>query len=287
MERHDYADVVERALLEDLGTAGDVTSAACVPADSRSAGSVVVRSPGVVAGLEVAAHVFTAVDDAVTFRPLVSDGDRVVAATAIARVEGPTRSILTAERTALNLLGRMSGVATATRKLVDAVEGTGAVISDTRKTLPGMRALDKYAVAMGGGVNHRFGLYDAVLIKDNHLAAAGGVAAAVAAARRRVGGEMTVEVEVDGLDQLQEVLTTDADRVLLDNMEPDTLRRAVEVVGGKLVTEASGGITLANVRDIARTGVDVISVGWITHSAPQLDTALDFHEREPDSEQQP
>jgi nicotinate-nucleotide pyrophosphorylase (carboxylating) len=234
------------------------------------------RAPGVVAGLEIAAAVFARVDPELRFEPSVFDGAEVGADDVIASVSGRARSILAAERTALNILGRMSGVATATRRLVEAVEGTLAQISDTRKTMPGLRALDKYAVLMGGGLNHRMGLYDAVLIKDNHLAAVGNLAAAVGAARVAVGPEMMIEVEVDNLDQLAAVLATDADRVLLDNMDLDTMRRAVELVAGSMITEASGGVTEGTVRAIASTGVDVISTGWITHSAPQLDIALDF-----------
>jgi nicotinate-nucleotide pyrophosphorylase (carboxylating) len=267
---------VERSLAEDLGERGDITSEAVIPVDARAVANLVARAPGVVAGLEVAAHVFATVDPEVVFKALVSDGDPVVAGDALAQVEGPARSILTTERTALNLLGRMSGVATATARLVAAVEGTGAAITDTRKTMPGLRALDKYAVRVGGGVSHRMGLHDAVLIKDNHIAVAGDIRLAVEAARAAVGPEVMVEVEVEDLHQLSQVLETDADRVLLDNMDPGTLRRAVTLVDGRMVTEASGGVTPETVRSIAETGVDLISVGWITHSAPQLDIALDF-----------
>ncbi len=277
-----YVDLVRRALAEDLGEAGDITSQACVPESTRSDGNIVARAEGTLAGLEVAAHVFAAVDSGVAFEARASDGERTVPGTAVAVVSGPARSLLAGERTALNLLGRISGVATATAALVAAVEGTGARITDTRKTMPGMRLLDKYAVSVGGGVNHRIGLYDAVLIKDNHLAAIGGISEAVQAARERVGPEMMIEVEVDGIDQLEELLGTDANRVLLDNMSVDELRQAVQIVAGRLVTEASGGVNLANVRSIAETGVDLISVGWITHSPPQLDFALDFvSERSP------
>jgi nicotinate-nucleotide pyrophosphorylase (carboxylating) len=236
----------------------------------------VARAPGVIAGLDVAAYVFEALDPSVSFDRLVNDGERVEAATEIARIAGHSRSILTGERTALNLLGRMSGVATATARLVDAISGTGAKISDTRKTMPGLRALDKYAVRVGGGMNHRFGLYDAVMIKDNHLTAAGSIAGAVSAVRATISPGLMVEVEVENLEQLAQVLETDADRVLLDNMGPELLRKAVEMVDGRMTTEASGGVTLENVRQLAETGVDIISVGWITHSAPQLDIALDF-----------
>jgi nicotinate-nucleotide pyrophosphorylase (carboxylating) len=220
--------------------------------------------------------VFETIDPTVRLDRLVEDGDWVLEAEVIARVEGSSRSILAGERTALNLLGRMSGVATATARLVAAVDGTGARITDTRKTMPGLRALDKYAVRMGGGVNHRYGLYDAVMIKDNHIVAVGSISEAVVAARAEVGPDVMIVVEVVDLEQLAEAVATDADRVLLDNMSPDLLGRAVALVDGRLVTEASGGITADNVRRVAETGVDLISVGWITHSAPQLDIALDF-----------
>lgn len=272
----DFSDVVIRALAEDLSDRGDITSASILAADAVSQGAVVVRSSGVVAGIPVARHVFSRVDDSILFESLVEDGVQVDAGTVVASLSGPSRGILTAERTALNLLGRMSGVATATAALVAAVAGTGARITDTRKTMPGLRVLDKYAVAAGGGVNHRMGLYDEVMIKDNHIAAAGDIRSAVAAAREALGPEVRLTVEVDSLDQLEEVLETSADRVLLDNMSTDTLARAVALVGGAMETEASGGVTLDTVREIAETGVDYISVGWITHSAPQLDVALDF-----------
>lgn len=276
MKRSDYAAIVERALGEDLSDIGDVTTQAVVPEGTMARGEFVARSPGVVAGLDVAGYVFTVVDPSVVFEARASDGDRVDSGASLAVVEGTARSILTAERTALNLLGRMSGVATETARLVDAVEGTEALISDTRKTMPGLRILDKYAVKMGGGVNHRTGLYDAVIIKDNHIAAAGDIGKAVAKARVSVGPDVMVEVEVENLDQLAEVVGTDADRVLLDNMDLATLRQAVMMAGDTIVTEASGGVTLETVRAIAQTGVGIISVGWITHSPPQLDIGLDF-----------
>jgi nicotinate-nucleotide pyrophosphorylase (carboxylating) len=275
MLRADYVEVVGRALSEDLGPHGDITSDAVVPHDSMSRGVLVARDEGVIAGIEVAAYVFEAVDPTVVFDPLVEDGDRVPSGGHLADVSGISRSVLSAERTALNLLGRMSGVATATARFVDAVAGTGARIADTRKTMPGLRALDKYAVRVGGGMNHRFGLYDAVLIKDNHLAVSD-ITRAVGMAREAVNPGVMIEVEVTTLEQLSELLETDADRVLLDNMEPDMLKRAVGMVDGQMTTEASGGVTLENVRQIAETGVDIISVGWITHSAPELGIALDF-----------
>lgn len=276
MSPEDFADLVDRALREDLGDRGDITTKSVIPADATAEAVVVVRESGVVAGLSLGEYVFGVVDPTLTVDVLAVEGDRVEAGTVVARVAGPARSILTAERTALNILGRVSGVATATAAYVDAVEGTGARISDTRKTLPGLRALDKYAVTAGGGINHRMGLYDAVMIKDNHIAAAGDIRRAVEAARAALGPGVMVEVEVDTLDQLHEALETSADRVLLDNMSVEQLRQAVEVVAGAMVTEASGGVTLDTVRSIAETGVDIVSVGAITHSAPQLDIALDF-----------
>ena len=276
IDRAAYADLVGRALAEDLGAEGDLTTDACVPEDAQARAVLVSRSGGIVAGLEVAAYVFKSIDPASVLAARIKEGDRVSPGQELAQLSGSARSLLRAERTALNILGRMSGVATATAEFVAAVEGTGVRISDTRKTMPGMRLLDKHAVLMGGGVNHRMGLFDAVLIKDNHIAAIGGIGPAVAAAREQVGPEMMIEVEVETLDQLEIVLATSADRVLLDNMDLETLRLAVGMVSGRIATEASGGVTLDNVHSIASTGVDIISVGWITHSAPQMDIALDF-----------
>jgi nicotinate-nucleotide pyrophosphorylase (carboxylating) len=271
-----YADIVAMAMREDLGAAGDITTETTIASDVSATAEFRTRQPGAIAGIDVARYVFEVFDPELKFETRVSDGDRVEAGRVLAVVEGKARSILSAERTALNLLGRMSGVASQTALLVDAVEGTGARISDTRKTMPGLRALDKYAVRMGGGVNHRFGLYDAVLIKDNHIAAVGSITTAVESVRARFGHTVTVEVEVETLSQLEELLETDTDTVLLDNMAPMELAEAVEMVSGRMTTEASGGVTLDTVRDIAEAGVDVISVGWITHSAPQLDIGLDF-----------
>lgn len=272
---HDYADIVDRALAEDLDEAGDITAQTVIPPESRSRGQFVAREAGVIAGLPVAGYVFARVDAAVDFTS-IDEGAMVETGASIATVMGPSRSILTAERTSLNLLARMSGVATATARFVAAVEGTGARITDTRKTLPGLRVLDKYAVTVGGGVNHRMGLYDEVMIKDNHIVAAGDLRTAVTRARDQLGPDMRIIVEVESLDQLADALTTSADRVLLDNMDLATLASAVEMVDGRIETEASGGVTLATVREIAETGVEFISVGAITHSTPQLDIALDF-----------
>lgn len=270
------ADAVAAALAEDLGLAGDITTSATIPADTTARGVIAARRPGVVAGLELAGEAFAQVDPAILFEPVRADGDLIDAGAVVARIEGPARGMLSAERVALNFLGMMSGVATLTRRFVDAVEGTGADIVCTRKTVPGLRAMQKYAVRAGGGRNHRFGLHDAVLIKDNHVAAAGGVGAAVTAAKRHVGHMVKIEVEVTSLDELDEALAAGADIVLLDNMDIPTLAEAVSRCRGRAVTEASGGVSLETVRAIAATGVDLISVGALTHSAPVLDLGLDF-----------
>jgi nicotinate-nucleotide pyrophosphorylase (carboxylating) len=239
-------------------------------------GAIVARRRGVVAGIAVAARAFTRYDAAVGVETVVADGSAVEPGTVLARVEGPARSLLTAERTALNLLGRLSGIATVTASVVAAVAGTGAAVVCTRKTTPGMRALEKYAVRAGGGANHRFGLDDAVLVKDNHVAIAGSVTEAVARVRRRVGHLVKVEVEVDTLDQLDELLEVGADAVLLDNLGPDRLATAVERVAGRMITEASGGITPEGAAAVARSGVDLLSLGWLTHSPRSFDVGLDL-----------
>lgn len=269
-------DVVARAYEEDLADIGDVTTLATIPHDHRSVANFVARAGGCLAGIALFDVCARHIDAGVTVTLLAADGDVVGAGTVVARMAGSTRSLLTIERVALNLFGQLSGVATATRAFVDAVDGTGASISDTRKTTPGLRALEKYAVRMGGGVNHRMGLYDAVLIKDNHLVASESIADAVRKARELVRPDMVVEVEVDTLEQLEVVLGTDADIVLLDNMTTNQLSEAVTMVAGTKRTEASGGVTLDTVRAIAETGVDTISVGWLTHSAPALDVAMDL-----------
>lgn len=273
-----YLPLVCAALAEDLGDAGDLTSRAIFVPDTPAMAHVVARAAGVVAGLGVALSAFHVLDGfaAVDAEALVRDGAEVTDGTPLARVAGPVSVLLGAERTALNLLGHLSGVATATRVVVRRVEGTRARVTDTRKTTPGLRALEKYAVRCGGGDNHRLGLHDAVLIKDNHIAAAGGVGDAVCRARAYVDLGIEVEVEVDTLEQLDEALAAGAEVVLLDNMSPAMLREAVTRTAGRALLEASGGITLATVREIAETGVDRISVGWITHSAPALDVALDL-----------
>jgi len=269
------AAVVRAALAEDLGRAGDVTSQACVPADARLTAVFAARKPGVVSGLACARLAVLELDPAATFAALAEDGDSVASGAALARVDANARALLGAERTALNLLGRLCGVATLTRAYVDAVAGTGAQIVDTRKTTPGLRALEKYAVRCGGGVNHRFGLDDAILIKDNHIAASGSVAEAVRRAKAAAGHLMKVEVEIDRLDQLDEAMAHEPDVVMLDNFSLADLSEAVRRTNRRAVLEASGGVTLETVRAIAETGVDVISVGALTHSASVLDIGLD------------
>jgi len=268
--------IVRAALLEDLGRAGDITTEAAVPADATVEAVIAARQPGVLAGLDVALLAFELLDPALRIERLCEDGARISRGESVARISGRARGVLSAERTALNLLCRMSGVATATRALADAIAGYKAKIVCTRKTTPGLRALEKYAVRLGGGANHRFGLDDAMLIKDNHVALAGGVRAALERARRHAGHLVKIELEVDTLDQLVEALEVGVDAVLLDNMTPQTLRRAVAMVDGRAVTEASGRITLEIAAAVAATGVDLISCGWITHSAPILDLGLDI-----------
>ncbi|KAE8765607.1 carboxylating nicotinate-nucleotide diphosphorylase [Georgenia thermotolerans] len=267
--------LVRAALLEDLGRAGDITTDTVVPADRRASVRLVARDPGVVAGTDLAAAAFRLVDPAIGVDVALPDGSRVRPGDVVATVSGPARAVLTAERVALNFLGHLSGVATATAQIADAIAHTTTRVTCTRKTTPGLRALEKHAVVAGGGVNHRFGLDDAVLIKDNHIALAGGVREAIARARAGVGHLVKIEVEVDTLDQLREVLTDPVDAVLLDNMTPETLREAVELVAGRMVTEASGRLTAETAPVIAATGVDLMSAGWITHSAPVLDLGLD------------
>ena len=269
------APIIRAALAEDLGRAGDITAQACVPAAARLRARFATRRGGVVAGLSCIRLTLAELDPFATVTSLAEDGQAVSAGTALAEVEGSARAILTAERTALNLLGRLCGIATLTQDYVDAVAGTGARIADTRKTTPGLRALEKYAVRCGGGVNHRFGLDDAILIKDNHVAACGSVGEAVRRAKAFAGHLIKVEVEVDSLVQLHEALAHDPDVVMLDNFALADLREAVAIVAGRVVLEASGGITLETVRAVADTGVDVISVGALTHSVTVLDIGLD------------
>jgi nicotinate-nucleotide pyrophosphorylase (carboxylating) len=268
---------VMRALAEDLGRAGDVTSAATIPEPSQARAKMVAREGGVIAGLAVAAAAFRKLAPETEIRGVACDGARVEAGQVLMHVAGSARPILGAERVALNFVGHLSGVATATAAFVERIAHTATRMTCTRKTTPGLRTLEKYAVRCGGGFNHRFGLDDAILIKDNHIAIAGGVRAALARARNVAGHLVQIEIEVDTLDQLRDVLAAGgANVVLLDNMDVATLRRAVAIAAGRLITEASGGVTLDTVAAIAETGVDYISSGWMTHSAPQLDVALDI-----------
>jgi nicotinate-nucleotide pyrophosphorylase (carboxylating) len=270
-------DTVERivlaALAEDIG-AGDVTTDATIPADAVGVADLLVKEAGVVCGVRVAETTFRALDPDIRFEALASDGDEVDPPAVVARISGSERAILTGERVALNFLGRLSGIATLTRRYVEAIDSTGASVLDTRKTTPGLRELEKYAVACGGGRNHRFGLDDAVLVKDNHLRAAGSVSAAVELVRAATA--LPIEVECDTLDQVGEALGVGVDAILLDNMSLDQLREAVDLTGGRARLEASGGVTLDTIRAIAETGVDEISVGALTHSARSLDVSLEL-----------
>ncbi len=270
-----YAELVTRALAEDLGRGPDWTTHCILPEAQSARAQLIAREEGRIAGVEVAVEAFRQLDPACVARVGVGDGCDAPAGAVVLEVEGQARALLTAERTALNFLGRMSGVATATRAMVRAVEGTPTRIVDTRKTTPGLRVLEKYAVRCGGGFNHRFGLDDAVLIKDNHRALAGGVRPAVERVRERVGHTIKVEVEVDTLEELAVALELGVDAVLLDNMAPPVLRQAVALVGGRALTEASGGIRLETVRAVAECGVDLVSAGALTHSARCLDVSLD------------
>jgi nicotinate-nucleotide pyrophosphorylase (carboxylating) len=271
-----YEPLVRTALLEDLGRAGDITADAIVPADRQALLVLRARQPGVVAGLDIARCAFQLVNPAIRVSAERADSSVVTPGDVIATIEGPARGLLTAERTALNFLCHLSGVATATASLVAAAQGTRTRIVCTRKTTPGLRALEKYAVRAGGGANHRFGLDDAVLIKDNHIALAGDVRTAIERAKAHAGHLVKIEIEVDTLAQLEQVLAIGVDAVLLDNMSVEQLRQAVGMTGGKVITEASGRITAESAKAIAATGVDLISVGWLTHSSAALDIGLDY-----------
>lgn len=268
--------LVRGALLEDLGRAGDLTSDSTIGADETARVALVSREPGVIAGTDCARLAWELVDPRIVISDLLPDGSRVQPGTVIGTISGPARGLLSGERVALNFLGHLSGVATGTATIADAIAHTHARVADTRKTIPGLRALQKHAVKAGGGSNHRFGLDDAVLIKDNHIAVAGGVAEAVRRAKAGVGHLVKIEVEVDSLAQLAELLPLGVDAVLLDNMGPDLVREAVAMVAGRLITEASGRITPETAVPLAEAGVDLISVGWLTHSAHVLDIGLDF-----------
>lgn len=269
-------DAVRAALLEDLGRAGDITTNATIPAMKQARAVIAARQAGIVAGLDLAKAAFRLLDPALGFDTRIADGAAVTPGAILATIEGPARALLSAERVALNFLGRLSGIATLTSRYVAAVAHTKARIVCTRKTTPGLRTFEKYAVLCGGGFNHRFGLDDAILIKDNHIAVAGGIIPALRAVKAAIGHLVKIEIEVDTLDQLDEVLTEGADVVLLDNMTPARLREAVARVKGRLLTEASGGVTLETVAAIAESGVDMISVGALTHSAQVLDVGLDI-----------
>ena len=271
----DVDDFVRRTLAEDLGKGGDVTSRTTIAADARFTAELVAREPIVSAGIDVAVEFFRALDESVAVQELAADGDRVEPIGLLLRLSGNARAMLAAERSALNTLQHLSGVATLTRRYVDAIEGKGAKLLDTRKTIPGLRALEKYAARMGGAENHRMRLDDGILIKDNHVAVAGGVGAAVRAARDADTG-LQVQVEVDSIEQIEEALMAGADRLLLDNMSVTALKTAVELVAGRVPLEASGGVTLETIRAIAETGVDYISVGRITQSAPAVDIGMDY-----------
>jgi nicotinate-nucleotide pyrophosphorylase (carboxylating) len=271
----DLEDFVQRVLAEDLGAGGDVTSNATIAAGARFTAEMSSRQPVVVAGLEIAAAFFRTLDPHVSIEMLASDGDKVEGGTVLMRLAGNARAMLAAERSALNTLQHLSGIATLTRRYVDAIAGTRGALLDTRKTIPGLRSLEKYAARMGGAQNHRMRLDDGVLIKDNHVAVCGGVAEAVRRAKA-AGTGLQVQVEVDRIDQIEPALAAGADRLLLDNMPPPVLREAVELVAGRVPLEASGGVTLETVRAIAETGVDYISVGRITQSAPAIDVGLDY-----------
>jgi nicotinate-nucleotide pyrophosphorylase (carboxylating) len=267
--------IVRAALLEDLGRAGDITTDAIASADCVARAAMAVRQEGVVAGLDLAALAFRLVDPAIRFKEVLPDGAPVAAGATIATIEGPARGVLSAERVALNFVSRLSGIATATARLVHSVAFSKARIVCTRKTTPLMRGIEKYAVRAGGGANHRFGLDDAALIKDNHVAIAGGVAEAIRRVRAHIGHMVKIEVEVDTLAELEEALSVGVDAVLLDNMSLDDLREGVAMIGGRAVSEASGRVTVETAPAIAAIGVDLISVGWLTHSAPILDIGLD------------
>ncbi len=275
IDSFDMDDFVARVLAEDLGAGGDVTSNATIAADARFTASINCREAIVIAGLNIAEAFFRALDPEVQTEVLASDGDRAPSGTVLMRLEGDARAMLAAERSALNTLQHLSGIATLTRRYVDAIEGTGAALLDTRKTIPGLRVLDKYAARMGGAQNHRMRLDDGVLIKDNHVAVCGGVAQAVRAAKAANVG-LPVQVEVDRLDQIEPALAAGADRLLLDNMDVAMLRQAIALVAGRVPSEASGGVNLDTIRGIAEAGVDYISVGRITQSAPAVDIGLDY-----------
>jgi len=267
--------IIEQALLEDIGT-GDITTESIIPFNLKAKGIIKTSEEGVVAGLNITSLVFKKLDSEIIFQEKIKDGTQVVRGKVLAEITGPARTILKGERVALNFLQRMSGIATITSKFCQQVKGLPVRIVDTRKTTPGLRILEKYAVRMGGGYNHRFGLYDAVLIKDNHIAVAGGIKSAVNSIRKQISHTVKIEVEVENLSQLQEALEMKVDIIMLDNMDLNTMKKAVKMVKGKVLIEASGGITLEKVREIAQTGVDLISIGSLTHSVKSLDISMEI-----------
>ncbi|MDB5568982.1 MAG: Nicotinate-nucleotide pyrophosphorylase [Hyphomicrobiales bacterium] len=272
-----FDQAVRSAIEEDIGRAGDITSQACIPAGAKAVAVLAPRKPGVICGLAVAEAAFRIVDPSITFEYLAQDGDEItVPRTAVARISGDARAILTAERTALNFVCHLSGIASMTAKLVALTKHTKAKVICTRKTTPNLRALEKYAIRCGGGMNHRFGLDDAFLIKDNHIAVCGGIKPALRAAKAQAGHLVKIEIEVDGLDQLREVIEEGADVVLFDNMSPEEMRKGVEMIAGRMKTEASGGISAETAKAVAESGVDMLSSGALTHSAPILDVGLDI-----------
>lgn len=268
-------ELVRRALLEDIGP-GDITTEATIPADKTCTGVIIAKEAGILCGHQVAEAAFRAMDARLTYEVLVPEGSEITPGQGVARISGNARSVLMAERVALNFLQRMSGIATTTRKLAESIKYYHARLVETRKTTPGLRMVEKYAVRVGGGLNHRYGLHDAILIKDNHIAVAGGVREAVVAARKVASHTSRVEVECETLEQVQEALEAGADIILLDNMDVDTMKKAVEMVAGKAILEASGGITAANLVEVAKTGVDIISMGALTHSVKALDLSLEI-----------
>ena len=272
-----YEELIKNEIRTDIGYAGDITTSFFIPADRNVSSSIISRQDGVLAGMDIALFAFRVVSSEIVFEKHLEDGSSVKSGDRVATVRGPARAILTAERTALNVLTHLCGVATMTNKMVRAVEGTGVRITDTRKTLPGLRALQKYAVRCGGGVNHRFSLNDAVMIKDNHLSGFTSWEEGILALKKKLGHTVKVEVEVDTLEQLKRLIGLPVDIVLLDNMTPSQLREAVQLVAGRMITEASGNVSLETVRGIAEAGVDIISSGALTHSVKALDLGLDFH----------
>ena len=278
MQNIELDNLLRRALAEDIGM-GDITSESCIPADTRAEARIVAKEPGVICGIDLVARTFKLLDENVCVKPHVVDGDRVETGAVLVQLTGCARSILTGERTVLNLLAHLSGIATKTADAVMQIADTRAKICDTRKTTPGLRALEKYAVRTGGAVNHRFGLFDGVLIKDNHIANAGGIENAVRAARARVPHTLNIEVETENLAQVREALDAGADIIMLDNMDVPTMREAVALIGGRAITEASGNMGVRPLREVAETGVDFISIGALTHSVRAMDISMKINER--------